>query len=186
MDKIIQKKNLFSEEELSVLKQELLKLSPLIVPMYYTDKMAYRVSLDEHYRDHRNLSAILALVAYHLYNEDMKKQYKQMQDLAYRFMSLPNMFITYYSEFRDEKEQSWHFDDTTVPMYFMSYIIYMSDKFEHGELIVKLGKEQKVIVPEANMLVLLPSYMEHMIVAPKYNKGDEYRKTINGFCYLQG
>ncbi len=186
MDKIIQKKNLFSEEELSVLKQELLKLSPLIVPMYYTDKMAYRVSLDEHYKDKRHLSAILNFVSYHLYREDVMEQYKQMQDLAYKFMLRPHLFLTFYSEYRDEKESSWHFDDTGTPMYFMSYIIYLNDNFEHGELLVKFGKEEKMIVPEANKLVMFPSYMEHMIIAPKYNKGDEYRKTINGFCYLSG
>jgi len=183
--KIIQREDVFSSKQLASVLNETDELNKHIITQYYNDdKKVHRVSLDEHYGCKRYLSVILANINSVLYNAKLKKDCELLQDYAYARFNNPHTFTTNYTEYREEQEQAWHNDMEAHVGFdvFMSWIIYLTEDFKDGELVIKFGDEERTITPKINRLVIFPAYLEHMIVAPKY-KLSQMRKTINGYMY---
>jgi len=108
-----------------------------------------------------------------------------------KLVSEPNTDIVYTTTRMEEKinsSQKWHVDISGklgVPKgrewtgFALQWMIYMGGDFEGGDLHIKEGKEERIIKPISNRLVIIDPFETKHKVDPV--KG--FRYSLSGFIY---
>jgi len=180
---VIQEHDVFTDEQVELIHEEIRAIKFHVKPFYFGKNRIHRIDLDALFKSNRNASPMLQYAYSVIYGEKITEKIKNTLDLAYNKMIGRHQYSTVYSEYRESQEYSWHVDAERDSNVFMSFIIYLNNDFEGGELVIKFDKEELIVKPEVNKLVLMPAYLMHKINPIKYNDKSNYRTTINGFLH---
>lgn len=182
-----EKKNFLNDRDFKLVIEEITKLSDEFTPFYYGETQIYRINLDQRFIDNRSESAILSLIHTRLFDKKMIEEVSANNDLAFMLFSFPHRYTTVISQMREERSYRPHTDMHSGNDWnrnFLSWIYYINDDFNGGELVIETDEGEVTVNPEKNKLVLLPSYRLHKVNKPIYDKGQNFRTTINGFMSI--
>jgi len=168
-----------------------------------------RAHLDDIFEgDSRIDSKIIQLLSGSLFEESVRNELLKVNDFCTQMFKHCNYHMTYITSHIPGKTCGWHKDDATNHLlvrvvFLLNYILYIDvgSKFTGGDLIVSydhIKQKSGVWLPETepvkheriahknNRLVIMPTYLWHMVEpiklleGKKYNSGMDGRVTING------
>jgi Rps23 Pro-64 3,4-dihydroxylase Tpa1-like proline 4-hydroxylase len=192
---IIKIHDFLTDDKISLINEELLKLDPSLKDEYYYDggePLAYfsRVYINNFFKM-PNESDILKIIPSNMFTESVYNKIPE-QELLLKLIPSSTYSECQYTVYGKGGNFKWHVDSNSISTShrIANFIYYLNDNFEGGELELSFRTDidnrnincipnpspDLLIVPKKNTLVIMPSDMWHRVKPVIKGK----RKTING------
>ena len=191
---ILKVNGFLSEKDLSLAKDEVIKLSSEAQHAKGHMTREYeRVFVDRVYLGNRENSDILQIIQKNLFSEEMKEIYSSIRDTSFKLIPNSSYHETQITFYKNENSYDWHTDEVLSRV--INWVLYIDidSDFTGGENEISNDehmpdsdtKPYNVDIstkPKDNLLLLMPSWVTHRVV-PVFCKHDDKlrgRITING------
>ena len=198
---IIKIDNFLTDDKISLINKELLKLDPLLEDENHTghdsnyNKLSVasftRVYMDDFYDTDRTKSDTLKIFQSQIFSQSVYDKIPKFE-LLLKLIPSSNHHECQYTVYNKGGEFKWHVDSNSTPKAhrLANFIYYLNDDFEGGKLELSFRTDidsaltdhvcdlsvDLVVTPKKNTLIIMPSDMWHRVKPVTKGK----RRTVNG------